>query len=52
MTQWVKDPVLSLLWLWTLMWCGFSPWPRNLHMLWVQPSKDALLGSTLVEEIV
>ena len=25
--QWVKDPALSLL------WCGFSPWPRSFHML-------------------
>ena len=27
--QWVKDPVLSLLWLWLLLWCGFDPWPTN-----------------------
>ena len=29
--QWVKDLVLLQLWL------GFRPWPRNFHMLWVQP---------------
>ena len=26
-TQWVKDPVLSLLWLGLLLWRGFDPWP-------------------------
>ena len=30
--QWVKDLVVSLLWL------GFDPWPRNLHMTWVLSS--------------
>lgn len=23
----VKDPVLSLLWIGSLQWCGFEPWP-------------------------
>ena len=27
--QWVKDLALSLLWLWLLLWCEFSPGPRN-----------------------
>ena len=31
--QWVKDLAVSLLWLWLQLWCGFDPWPRNLHML-------------------
>ena len=31
MAQQVKDPVLSLL------WRGFDPWPRNLHVLQTQP---------------
>ena len=22
----VEDPALSLLWLWSLLWCGFDPW--------------------------
>ena len=35
--QRVKDLVLSLQWLGSLLWCGFHPWPRNFHMLWVQP---------------
>ena len=21
------------------LWCGFSPWPRNFHMPWLQPKK-------------
>ena len=29
----VKDLVLSLQWLGLLLWHGFSPWPRNFHML-------------------
>ena len=34
MAQWVKDPVMSLL------WCGFDPWPRNFHMPEVQGKKN------------
>ena len=37
--RWVKDLVLSLLWLWSLLWHGFNPWPGNFHMLQVQPRK-------------
>ena len=37
--QWVKDPVLSLLWLGLILWCRFNAWPRNFHMPWVQPKK-------------
>ena len=33
MAQWVKDPVLSLQWLGSLLWCRFDPWPRNFHVL-------------------
>ena len=39
MVQQVKDPALSLLWLASLLWRGFSPWPGNFHMLWVQPKR-------------
>ena len=28
--QRVKDPA------WSLLWCRFDSWPRNLHMLWAQ----------------
>ena len=40
MAQWVKDPALSLLWLGSLLWCSFSPWPRNFSMLWVWPKRE------------
>ena len=33
----VKNPALSLLWLWSLLWGEFDPWPGNFHMSWVQP---------------
>ena len=39
MTQWVKDPVLLLLWLWLLLWCKFHPWLRNFCMLQAAPIK-------------
>ena len=38
MAQWVKDPVLSLL------WRGFSPWPGNFHMPQAQPKKKKRKG--------
>ena len=31
-TQGVKDLALSLLWLRSLQWCRFNPWPRNFHV--------------------
>ena len=37
--QQVKHLVMSLLWLRLLLWYGFDPWPRDFHMLWVQPKK-------------
>ena len=30
--QLVKDPVLSLQWLRSLLWCRLDPWPGNFHM--------------------
>ena len=32
MAQWIEDLALSLLWLRSLLWCGFDPWPRNYCM--------------------
>ena len=32
MAQWVKDPALSQLWLGSLPWCRFDPWPWDFHM--------------------
>ena len=39
MAQQVKELALTLLWLWLQLWCRFSPWPRNCHMLQVWPEK-------------
>ena len=40
----VKDPVLSLLWLRPLLWCGFDPWPGNFRMLraWLKKKNQLL----------
>ena len=38
MVKWVKDLVLSLQQLVSLLWRGFNPGPRNFHMLWSQPN--------------
>ena len=35
----LKDPALPQLWHRLPLQLGFNPWPRNLHMLWVQPFK-------------
>ena len=32
MAQQIKDPGLSLQWFKLLLWHGFAPWPRTLHM--------------------
>ena len=37
MAQCCKDLALSLLWLGSLPWCRFDPWPRSFHMLWMRP---------------
>ena len=34
--QWVKDPILSLWWLSSLVWLRFHPWPGNFYK---QPKK-------------
>ena len=34
---WVKDLVLSLLWLWLLLWLGLDCWPGNFYKPWAQP---------------
>ena len=37
----IKDLELSLLWLRSLLWHGFDPWPENFCMpqLWKEPKK-------------
>ena len=37
--QWVKDLVLSLMQLWSLLWHRFDLWPRNFHMPWAWPKE-------------
>ena len=37
MAQEVKEPALSLLWLRSLLWCGFDPWPRDVPIPQVRP---------------
>ena len=49
--QWVKDPALSLLWLWLLLWQGFDPWPQNVHMLWEQPIKECVVSPNITGNI-
>ena len=44
MAQWVKDLVLSLLWLGSLLWHGFNPWPGNFRMPQVWPKKKKKKG--------
>ena len=39
MAQQLKDPNLSLRWLWWLLLRRFNPWPRNFCMLQAQPKK-------------
>ena len=39
MVQLVKDLVLSLQWLGSLLCCGFDPWPVNFHNSWGWPKK-------------
>ena len=34
--QQVKDPVLSVQWPGSLLWCRFNPWTGNFHMPWVE----------------
>ena len=37
--QQVKDQVLSLKQLGSLLWCGFDPYPENFCMLWMWQKK-------------
>ena len=39
MEQWVKDPVLSLQRLGSLLWCGFNPWPGKFHISWAHTAR-------------
>ena len=37
--QWVKKVSATAAGRRLQLWLGFSPWPRNIHILWVQPFK-------------
>ena len=37
----LKDLALSLLWLWSLLWLRFHPWPWNFHVPWTQLKKKS-----------
>ena len=39
MAHQVKDLALSLLWLRSLLWYRFNPWPSNFRMPWVWQKK-------------
>ena len=41
----VKDPMMSLLWLWSLLWRGFHPQPPNFHVPQAWPQKNKKYGS-------
>ena len=47
MPQQVKDPVLPLQQLGSLLWCGFDPWPRNFCMPWLQPKNKINLKGVI-----
>ena len=36
----VKGPDGVTTMAWVLLWCGFDPWPRNFHMMWVWPKTN------------
>ena len=50
MAQQVMDPVLSLLWLWLLLWHRFDPGLGNFPMLQAWPKKRKIL--CLMKELV
>ena len=50
--QWVKDLALMQLWCRLQLQLRFNPWPRNLHMLWVQPKKKEKIRLWLKTESI
>ena len=47
----VKDTVLSLPWLGSLLWHGFDSWSGNFCMLWVGPKRKKRLANTKCSEL-
>lgn len=56
MSQQVKDLTLSLLWLTSLLWHGFDPWPKNMQMQWKRhmerPKKKNVFLKEIKQQIV
>ena len=50
MAQWVKDPMLSLQPLRSLLWHGFNPWSGNFHLAWAQSKKQKMKKEKRQEE--
>ena len=48
MAQWVKNLVLSLLCLGSLLWCGFDPWPGKFCMPKAWPRKTHKKRSNII----
>ena len=47
MAQQVKATVLPLLWLESLLWREFDPWPGNFYMFWHSHQKKKVMLSLL-----
>ena len=45
-TQQIKGPALSLLWLGLLLWHGFDPWPWNFYIPPVWPKTNTTTTTT------
>ena len=53
MAQRVKDPMLSLQQLGSLLWGRFDPWPGSFHMPWVRPKdKNKERGGGMLEQFL
>ena len=50
MVQWVKDLVLSLPWLWLLLWSGFDPWPGGFPCAESSAKKKAHFKKIKIQE--
>ena len=37
----VKEPAFLLMWLRSLLWLWFNPWPGNSYMMWAQPKRKS-----------
>jgi len=51
-SQQVKDPALSLLWLSLLLWHRCNPWPGDLCMPWTWPQCNTTQYNTALENVL